>query len=408
MTGIVIIGAGHGGVQLAASLREEGFAGDIRIVSGDPDLPYHKPPLSKTFMESHETPLQALRAESFFKQKSIQLELDCRVTVIVRDEKQVQCDDGRIFDYDTLVLATGADARHLNLPGEDLNGIYSIRTATNARALRNALPDVRRVVVIGGGFIGLEAAAMLTARGVSVDVVELAPRLLGRATSEAIAEQVTASLRDGGVTLHLGQSIQAFEGLAGDVAGVQVSGTVLPADIVLVGVGAVPNDQLAKAAGLEVDNGIVVDTVLRTEDPDIYALGDCAAFPQVHLQRQTRLESVQNATDQARSLAKTQTGTPTPYTALPWFWSDIAPLKLQIAGLTEGADQFLETRFEDGTLKSVYALKAGRLVACETLNSPGEHMLSRRMIAEGLTPDLSVLRSGNPAEIKTAYLALTH
>lgn len=407
MAGIVIIGAGHGGVQLAASLRDEGFDGRIRLLSDEPVLPYHKPPLSKSFMKTEDTPLQHLRGESFYGQKDIGLERGCEVTAVERPEKRVICGDGRVFDYDTLALATGATARRLDLPGEALTGVHTLRTASDAVALRAALPGVRRVAVVGGGFIGLEAAAMLSARGVQVDVIELAPRLLNRVASEATANRVAAHLADAGVTLHLGQTVRAIAGRAGRVAGVQIADGTLPADLVLVGVGSVPNDALAKAAGLVVENGIVVDELLRTDDAAICAFGDCAAFPQVHLRRRLRLESVQNATDQARALAKTLTGTPTPYRAVPWFWSDIGDLKLQIAGLADAPDSLVETRSEGGELKSVYALKAGRLQVCETLNSPGEHMLARRMIANGVTPDAAILRSGNVEEIKAAYLAAT-
>jgi len=269
--------------------------------------------------------------------------------------------------------------------------------------MRDALPAMKNVVVIGGGFIGLEAAAMLLARGVQVDVVEVAPRLLGRATSESVARAVADHLTQTGVRLHLNQSVGAIVAQDGAVSGVQLGDTFLAADHVLVGVGALPMDQLAKHAGLLTDNGVVVDSYLTTVDPDIFAIGDCVSFPQVHLEQLVRLESVQNATDQARALALTLTGTRTAYTALPWFWSDIGALKLQIAGLSNAPDQVIETCHADGTLKSVYLLEQGRLIACETLNCGGEHMLSRRMIAEGFTPDISLLAEGDAKALKLAY-----
>lgn len=407
MSGVVIIGAGHAGVQLAVSLREAGYTSDIHLLSGDPDFPYHKPPLSKSFMATEQTALQPLRGEAFFSQNNIELSLGVDVLKIDRAGKSVICADGETFAYDKLVIATGTSARKIAVPGADLPQVYALRTATDARAMRDALPAMKNVVVIGGGFIGLEAAAMLSARGIHVDVVEVAPRLLGRATSGIVAKAVANHLTRMDVRLHLNQSVGAILAQNGAVSGVQLGDQLLAADHVLVGVGAIPMDHLAQQAGLVTDNGVVVDAYLATDDPDIFAIGDCVSFPQVQLGRQTRLESVQNATDQARTLALTLTGTPVSYTALPWFWSDIGALKLQISGLSDAPDQFIETCDADGALKSVYHLKQGTLIACETLNSGGEHMLSRRMIAEGLTPSPTELASGDVKVIKQAYQRLS-
>ncbi len=405
MSGVVIIGAGHAGVQLSASLREAGYASGIRLLSGDPDFPYHKPPLSKSFMATQDAALQPLRGEAFFAQNNIELSLGLDVARIDRAAKTVVCADGEAIAYDKLIIATGTSARKINVPGSDLPQVFALRTAKDARAMRDALPAMKNVVVIGGGFIGLEAAAMLSARGVQVDVVEVAPRLLGRATSEILAQAVADHLTKQGVRLHLNKTVEEIEVKDGRVCGVQLGDERLTADHVLVGVGAVPMDQLANDAGLSTDNGVVVDAALATDDPDIFAIGDCVAFPQAHLERQIRLESVQNATDQARALALALTGVPSRYTALPWFWSDIGTLKLQIAGLSDEPDQLVETRDEDGALKSVYHIKQGTLVACETLNSGGEHMLSRRMIAEGFTPDISLMAAGDVRALKLAYQA---
>lgn len=403
MPGIVIIGAGHAGVQLAASLREAGYAGDVRVISGDPDFPYHKPPLSKSFMSTQDTALQPLRGPSFFTQHTIELMLGVTVAKVDRGTKSVLCTDGRAITYDKLVIATGTSARKITVPGANLPQVFALRTAADARAMRASLPIMRNVVIIGGGFIGLEAAAMLASRGVQVDVVELAPRLLGRATSESVAKAVAEHLAQSGVHLHVNTAITSIEAQDGAVNGVQTADQLLKADHVLVGIGASPVDQLAQDAGLATNNGVVVDKYLTTADPDIHAIGDCAAFPQVHLNRHMRLESVQNATDQARALAQTLTGMPTPYAALPWFWSDIGNLKLQIAGLSDQPDQLIETRHEDGTLKSVYHLKQGKLVACESLNSAGEHMLSRKMIQDRFTPSTDDLAFGDLKVLRAAY-----
>lgn len=397
--GIVILGAGHGGAQLAASLRDEGYAGAITLVSDEADLPYHKPPLSKSFMKEADTPLQPLRGHGFYADKSIDLALGIAVTQIDCMAQRVIFADGSVLGYDQLVLATGTTARRLTVPGADLPHVFHLRSATDARAMRAALPAVDRVVVIGGGFIGLEAAAMLAARGLSVQVVESTPHVLGRAVSPPIAQAMADYLTSQGVDLHLGASIAAVrpDGVA------LKDGSLLPADMVVVGIGAVPEMALAQAAGLACDNGILTDALLATSDPQIHAIGDCVAYPQAQLGRTARLESVQNATDQARALAKTLTGKSAPYEALPWFWSDIGTQKLQIAGLSQDADEAISVWRADGALQSVWRLARGRLVAVETINSAGEHMLARRLIADGITPERSAMQSGDTAVLKAAY-----
>ncbi|WP_108482399.1 NAD(P)/FAD-dependent oxidoreductase [Oceaniglobus ichthyenteri] len=403
MAGIVIIGAGHGGVQLAASLRDQGFGGQITLISNEADWPYHKPPLSKSYMQTQEAPLQALRGARFFDDKQINLRLGAAVSSIDRAAQTVTFADGATLGYDTLVLATGTTARRLAVPGADLAGVFHLRTAEDARAMRSALGGVRRVAVIGGGFIGLEAAAMLAARGLSVEVLETAPRLLGRAVSRAVADAVGEYLVRQGVKIHCSSAVSQLVGQK-QVNTVQLEdGQKIAADMVVVGIGAVPEITLAQAAGLDCDNGIVTNSLLATSDRAIYALGDCVAYPQAQLGRMARLESVQNATDQARALARTLTGTPTPYDTLPWFWSDIGTLKLQIAGLSHDADEAITVHRDDGTLQSVWCLAKGRLVAVETLNSPGEHMLARRLIADGLTLDRAVMASGDMMRLKAAY-----
>ncbi len=403
MAGIVIIGAGHGGTQLAASLREEGFAGEIVLVSEETDLPYHKPPLSKSFMKTPDASLQLLRGEAFFDANGITLRFGVPVTAIERDIRRVRFADGAELTYDHLALATGTRARRLTLPGAELRGVHCLRTAEDARYLRAALPETGSVVVIGGGFIGLEAAAMLAGRGLSVTVLELAPRLLGRAVSAATASAVEAYLTGVGVTVRCGTGIEALIERDGHVAGVSIADEILPADLVIAGIGAVPNVDLAEASGLDVQNGIVVNELLATNDPAISALGDCATFPFMGGSDRIRLESVQNATDQARALARTLTGKPQPYRALPWFWSDIGALKLQIAGFG-ATDEDILILGENG-LRSVWRLKDGRPVAVETLNSAGEHMLARRMLAEGVLPDRDLIARGDLNRLKAFYSA---
>lgn len=405
MGGVVIVGAGHAGTQLAVSLREQGYRGEVYLLSADPDHPYHKPPLSKSFMKSPDVALQPLRAAQVFAENDIDLRLGVTVEAIDRPARELRLRGGEALSYDRLVLATGTEARKLTVPGADLAGVFTLRTASDARAMRAALPEVARVVVIGGGFIGLEAAAMLAARGIAVTVVELAPRLLGRAASPALASAVEAALVASGVRVLTGVGIKALRGAEGHVTGVELEGDVLPADLVIVGIGAVPVVALAQEAGLALDNGIKVDAQLCSSDPAICALGDCASFPMAGTGARLRLESVQNATDQARALAATLAGTPTAYDAVPWFWSDIGAMKLQIAGLATGADETIECRTPEGQLKSVYHLREGRLVAVETINSAGEHMLARQMLARGFTPPRDLMRTGDPRALKAEFLA---
>lgn len=405
VTGIVIIGAGHGGVQLAVSLRDEGYSGPVTLLSEEPDLPYHKPPLSKSFMKQADAPLQPLRAERTFADKALTLRMGCVATHLDRVNRRVHLGDGEVLDYAHLVLATGTDARRLAVPGADLPGVFHLRTASDARALRAALPDAGRVVVIGGGFIGLEVAAMLAARGLGVDVVELGPQVLGRAVSRPVAGAIADALGAQGVGLHCGTGVERLVG--GDrVGAVQLAdGRELPADLVIAGIGAVPRIALAQAAGLDCADGIVVDALLRSSDPAIHAIGDCAVFPQAQLGRMARLESVQNATDQARALAATLAGRPAPYAALAWFWSDIGAQKLQIAGLSAGSDEDIVVRDPEGGVRSVWRLAQGRLVAVETLNAAGEHMIARRLIADGVTPDRAAMASGDVAVLRAAHAA---
>ncbi|TNF21451.1 MAG: NAD(P)/FAD-dependent oxidoreductase [Rhodobacteraceae bacterium] len=402
LRGTVIVGAGHGGTQAAVNLRENGYDRPVTLISADADFPYHKPPLSKSFMKTPDAPLQPLRGPSFFDDTAITTRLGTRVTGIDRAARRITLSTGETLDYEALVLATGTVARKLTVPGADLPGVHHLRTAEDARALRGALDGARRAVIVGGGFIGLEAAAMLAARGLEVTVVELAERLLGRAASAQVAAAIAADLEGQGVTLLTGTGVAALEAEAGRIAAVRLGdGRALPCDLVLAGIGAVPEVGLAEAAGLEIDNGIRVDARLATSDLAIFAIGDCCAFPHAASGRHLRLESVQNATDQARAVARTISGTETDFAAVPWFWSDIGETKLQIAGLAEGSDRSLRIAAPDtGALRAVYHLKGDRLLAVETLNSAGEHMLARRMLALGKTPDAALIEAGDIRAMK--------
>ncbi len=406
MKNVLIIGAGHGGTQMAASLRKQGHDGKITLVSDEADPPYQKPPLSKSFMQSPDEKLQPLRAEAFYQAQDISLMLGRKAVWIDRDEKQVAFDTGPAEPYDTLILATGTQARQLTCPGHDLGGVFSIRTASDARALRKRIETPQDVVIIGGGFIGLEGAAMLAKLGHRITVLELAPGILTRAVSSDVAEAVTSELTAMGVDIRCSVGVAELQGEAGQVRSVVTSdGETLPAQLVIVGIGAVPRVSLAEAAGLEIENGIKVDSHMRSSDDNIYAIGDCVSFPQADLQTRFRLESVQNATEQADHLALILTDkTTAPYTRLPWFWSDIGAMKLQIAGLFSGeTDKKIVRR--DGKLAAVYHFQNDKLVCVETINSGGEHMLARQMMQSGFSPKNDLDTVADLPGLKASFLS---
>lgn len=388
LTRILIVGAGHGGVQAAASLRDAGFDGELVLIGDEPGPPYHRPPLSKAYIKDGDASRLQLRAEVFYERERIERRDQTRVVAIDRDRCEATIADGERLPYDHLILATGAINRRPPVAGLDLPGVVELRNLADADAIRARLPHMRRAVVIGGGFIGLEFAAVGRAAGVEVAVVEAQPRLMARAISPATSQRFLEAHRAAGAAIHLevfAEAVLAAPG--GDVGGARLSnGTVLEADMVLVAAGVAPNVALAEAAGLEIDNGVVVDAELVTSDPKISAIGDCAAFPGPG-GAMLRLESVQAATDQARHVARRLTGgAPGAYDQTPWFWSDQGPMKLQIAGLPSRADRF-ETR--PGALADVAAgfLVAGfagdQLICVETVNEQGQHMAARKLLGTG-------------------------
>jgi len=389
--GVVIVGAGHGGVQAAASLREEGYAGPITLISDDPNAPYQRPPLSKAFIKGEATAESLiLRGPAFYAEKQIDLRLGETVAAIEPAAKAVRLASGAPLAYEHLILATGALARPASFSGVELEGVLALRDINDAARLKAQLEGAQNVVVIGAGFIGLEFAATAAAKGRDVQVVEVAPRVMGRAVSQAISDFFADAHRGFGVKLHLGVGVAGIEGRDGRATGVHLAdGRRLPADLVLVGIGIIANESLASAAGLGVDNGIVVDAALTTSDPHISAIGDCCAHPNVYAGRLFRLESVQNATDQARVVARKLTGKPAAYDALPWFWSDQGDLKLQIAGLNMGCDTFVTRGDLASRSFSVFGFSAGKLRVVESVNRAADHMMARRLIAAGaaLSPD---------------------
>jgi len=385
---VVIVGAGQAGVQVADSLRSRGFGGKISLLGDEPVLPYQRPPLSKDYLAADGDPgALPLRAERFFTEQRIDLRTGVRVTAIDRDNRSVALDQNEKLPYEALVLATGAANRSLSVPGADLAGVHVLRTLSDAEQLRGSLATARSAVVVGAGFIGLEFAAAARKRGVEVTVVEAGERPMARALSPEMARHLTGAHRGMGTELRLGEGVAAFQGSGGRVvAAVGTSGRAYPADLVLLAVGVRPCDELARAAGLAVDDGIVVDEQLRTTDSRVYAVGDCASAPGDVPGARLRLESVQNATDQGRRVADAIVNGAAGAAEVPWFWSNQGPLRLQIAGLGRPGDDAVVSGDVAGGRFSVFCFRDARLVAVESLNRPADHMAARRVLANGAHP----------------------
>jgi len=392
---VVIVGAGHAGVQAAASLREEGLQEPIVLLSDEPELPYQRPPLSKAFLKGeidvHGLPL---RAAAFFRDRGIDLRLGARAARIDRASRLVEIGDGSPVEYGALILATGARQRRLAAPGVDLINVFTLRTIADATAIRETLSAGTKLVVIGAGFIGLEIAATARGLGAEVTVVEIA-RPMGRAVSPILSDFYLKAHAASGVQFRIGRGVAEIRGADTAEAVVLTDGEALPADCVVVGVGVMAEDALARESGLECANGIVVDAQMQTSDPAISAIGDCADFPNAALGFRTRLESVQNAVDQARCVAARLTGKPAPYDALAWFWSDQGDLKLMIAGLSHGVDQWVLRGDPETRAFSTFGFRDGRLAVVESVNRAGDHAAAKRIVGtpKTLTPE----DAANPA-----------
>lgn len=395
----IIVGAGHGGVQAAVSLRQEAYQGRITLVSDELDLPYHKPPLSKGFLKAPEAPVLELRNEAFYRENGIDLLSGARVTAIEPAAKTIALADGGKLAYSNLILATGSRPRLPELDGVTLDGVLSLRSLADARRLNEALAGPKQVAIIGGGFIGLELAHTLAGLGHAVTLIEVVPRLLARSVSPAMAHHIQIRSAGAGIDFHVGARISCIEG-SGKVAGVKLAdGRSVPADIVILGTGALPNVELAAQAGLAVNNGIEVDAFMRCSDPAILAIGDCTNFHQFHAGQRIRLECVQNATDQGRNAARTLVGRPEAYRELPWFWSDQGDMKLQTAGLSLGADETITTGALEDNAFAIHHFRAGKLIAVDTINRPADHMLARRLIGTRATPSRADVQAG-PQRLK--------
>jgi 3-phenylpropionate/trans-cinnamate dioxygenase ferredoxin reductase subunit len=398
--GVVIVGAGHAGVQAAASLREAGFDGPVTLIGDENELPYHKPPLSKAFMKEADAKPQMLRAEAFYANNAIDLRLGVGVERIDLAGRRLDLSGGGHIAFDRAILATGSRPRALALAGAGHAGVLSLRSVADARAIRDLSTRAEDVVILGGGFIGLEIAATLVAGGRRVTVVEAQGRLLGRAVAPVIASHVRERLEAMGIRLLTNTTVDRLEA-DGDghvAAAITASGERIPARMVVIGVGVVPNAELAEAAGIAVANGIRVDPQMRSSRPEILAIGDNANYRHWLSGADVRLESVQNATDQARLAALTIAGGEDAYGSVPWFWSDIGDMKLQMVGLAAGGDRQVVTGEAGENRFSVFHYLAGRLICIESVNRPADHMLGRKMLAAGFSPDPESLASGDPKE----------
>lgn len=386
---IVIIGAGQAGAQVAQSLRQGGFEGPLRLIGDEPHPPYQRPPLSKKYLAGD---IGAeglwLRPPAFFTTNNIDHIPNTRVVAIDRGAKRLTLANGDTLPYGKLVLTTGTNARLLKLDGADKKGVVTLRSIADVNTIREVLETTSQVAIIGAGYIGLEVAAVAKTLGKSVTVIEAQDRPMKRVVSQPVSDYFCNLHKARGIDLRLNTGIEAIEG--GDsVTGVRLStGETVPAGLVLVAVGAEPNDHLAAEAGLEVDNGILVDGCGQTSDPDIFAAGDCTRFYSNRYQRSVRMESVQNAIDQAKAVAQALLGQEVDYDPLPWFWSDQYEIKLQIAGLSEGYDDVRVVGSTEDNKFYVAYLQDGRLIAVDSINSPRSHMMARRVIGEPWRDDL--------------------
>ncbi|MCR9278547.1 MAG: FAD-dependent oxidoreductase [Pseudomonadaceae bacterium] len=380
-----IIGAGHAAGQLAASLRQEGYEGDIVIYGDELHIPYQRPPLSKAYLAG-ELGLEKvyLRPAKFYEDKNITLRIGETVTAIDPATKTITSDEGSTLQYDDLVLATGGRPRKLPIEGADLGGIHYLRSISDVDGIRAELAPGRNLVIVGGGYIGLEVASIGIKTGATVHVLEMESRILQRVTTPQMSEFYDQLHSGRGVQVHTDTRASAFMGDGKVSHVVTADGTELDADLVVVGIGIIPNSELAEAAGLECDNGIVVDDHCRTEDPHIYAIGDVSNHPNPLLNRRLRLESVPNAMEQARVVASNIVGKDKVYAAIPWFWSDQYELKLQMVGFSsDGEEQITRGNPADNQFITFY-MKDGKVVAADAINDPKSFMAAKNLVGKAI------------------------
>jgi 3-phenylpropionate/trans-cinnamate dioxygenase ferredoxin reductase subunit len=388
---LVIVGGGQAAAQAVQSLRQQSFAGPITLLGEEPFPPYQRPPLSKKYFAG-ELPRERLflRPAAFYAEKNVALEQGARVEEIEPAARRVRLRDGRTLAYDRLLLATGSRARAFAVPGTDLRGVHYLRTIADVDAITASLAPGARVLLVGAGYIGLEVAAVARQRGFGVTVLEAADRVMSRTVSVEVSAFYEACHRAAGVAIHCSAVVKALHGTARVTRAETVDGRTFDCDIVIIGIGIVPNVELAASAGLQCNDGIIVDELARTADPHIVAAGDCTNHPHPLLERRVRLESVPNAIHQAKVAAATLLGTPMPYSEVPWFWSDQYDLKLQIAGLSTGYDEVVVRGDPAARSFAAFYLRAGQLLAVDAVNSPREFIAGKKLVANRahIAPDV--------------------
>ena len=405
--GIVIIGGGHGGSQVAASLRSDGYDGPLTLVTAETDVPYQRPPLSKAFLKDPKHELLPLRPLSFYEKNAVDLRLGAEATAIDLRAGAVTLAGGASVPFDRVVFATGSRPRLPAIDGIDLDGVLTLRHADDARTLRDRLHAATNVVVVGGGFIGLEIAATARLLGKTVTVLEATDRLMGRVVAPEISRHFLTLHRGWRTDVRLKTPVGTIIGEGGRVVAVETaSGERVAADIAVIGIGVLPNVELAAAAGLTIDNGVFVDDFMETSAPGILAVGDVVSFDHWELNRRIRLESVQNAVDQGKIAAATLTGKREAYRAVPWFWSDQGDVKLQMVGLSGDATRSFIRGKPDGGSFSVFHYAGDRLVAIDSVNRPSDHVLGRRMIGAGTSPPPEVV-ADESVDLKALLAAAT-
>jgi 3-phenylpropionate/trans-cinnamate dioxygenase ferredoxin reductase subunit len=397
---VVIVGAGHAAVQAVDTLRREAHVGPIVLVGDEPYLPYNRPPLSKKYLAGElERERLWLRSSQFYQQHRVETRLGVRVTAIDRASQRLRLADGAELNYDKLLLCVGSRPRQLEVPGHELAGIHCLRSIADVDAIRADIAGARRLVVVGGGYIGLEAAACARHLGLDVTVLEMADRPMARVVAPEVSDFYVRRHEREGVRIVCNASVTAFLG-RDRVATVCCGEQEFPADLVIVGVGILPDVTLAAAAGLRCDNGVWVDEHCLTSDPNVYAAGDCTNHPSVRYGRRVRLESVDNAVEQAKTAAANICGKPATHDHVPWFWSDQYDVKLQIAGLSEGYDQTV-VRGDPGTGSfALYYMAGGELLAVDAINSMRDFMNGKRWLAERKRPDPALL-ADTSVDLKT-------
>lgn len=381
----VIIGASHAAAQLSVSLRQEGWKGEIVMIGDEPHLPYHRPPLSKTFLSGDKSIQDLLiRPAEFYAKQQIDF-LHGPVVAIDRERKMLTLSDGSQMSYAKLAICTGARVRKLEIDGGELKGVHYVRNAADITAIQEQIKSAKHAVMIGGGYIGLETAASLRKLGIQVSLLETSSRILQRVTAPELSEFYTRLHQTHGVKIYNHITVERILGTI-QVEGVLCAdGTMIPADFVIVGIGVQPNIELAQIAGIDVENGIVIDSYGQTNDLNIVAAGDCTSHFNSHYQRQLRLESVPNANEQAKIAAATLCGKFKAYNAIPWFWSNQYDIKLQIVGLNHGYDQLvIRGDIQGGNSFAAFYFKEKKLIAADCINCPLEFMISKKIITDNI------------------------